>query len=132
MLGLDSLYNRDYQDDELVNISVQENRTLLSRDRRLLMHKVILQGYCLRSLEPDEQLKEVARRYTLQEWIKPFRRCMRCNHLLEPVSKEKVLHRLEPLTRLYFEVFHICPACNQVYWKGSHVEHMLELIEQLR
>ena len=132
MLGLDSLYNRDYQDDELVSISIQENRILLSRDRRLLMHKVILQGYCLRSLEPDGQIREVVRRYTLQDWIKPFSRCMCCNHPLEPVSKERVLHRLEALTKLYFEEFHLCPACNHVYWKGSHVEHMLELVNQLR
>jgi uncharacterized protein with PIN domain len=132
MLGLDSLYNSDYADDELVEISVQEERILLSRDRRLLMHKVILHGYCLRSLKSDEQIREVVRRYNLQDWIKPFSRCMRCNHPLEPVSKEQVLDRLEPLTKLYFEEFHICPACNQVYWKGSHVERMLELVEELR
>ncbi len=131
MLGLDTLYRRDYQDDELVAISLQEDRILLSRDRQLLMHKVILQGYCLRSLKSDEQIQEVVRRYTLQDWIKPFSRCMRCNHPLEPVSKGQVLDRLEPLTRLYFEEFHICPACNQVYWKGSHVERMLELVEEL-
>jgi uncharacterized protein with PIN domain len=131
MLGLDSLYQGNYEDDELVAISLQENRILLSRDRRLLMHKVILQGYCLRSLVPDKQIREVVCRYTLQDWIKPFRRCMRCNNPLEPVSKERVLHRLEPLTRLYFDEFHICPACDQVYWKGSHVERMLELVKEL-
>ena len=132
MLGFDSLYNNKYQDDELVAICVRENRILLSRDRHLLMHKIIVQGYCLRSLNSDEQIQEVVRRYALQDWIKPFQRCIRCNHPLEPVSKEQVLHRLEPLTRLYFEEFHICPACEQVYWKGSHVEHMLELVNQLR
>jgi len=132
MLGLDSLYNSNFSDDELVKISVREERILLSRDRRLLMHKVILLGYCLRSLKSDEQIREVVRRYTLTDWIKPFSRCLRCNHPLKPVSKEQVLDRLEPLTKIYFEEFHICPACNQIYWKGSHVERMLELIEELR
>jgi hypothetical protein len=131
MLGLDCLYENDYEDDELVRISVDEGRILLTRDRLLLMHKVITQGYLLRSLNSTEQLYEVVRRYGLVKWIKPFQRCMRCNHLLEPVSKQAVLHRLEPLTKKYYDDFRICPACKQVYWKGSHYERMLQLIEKV-
>ncbi len=39
--------------------------------------------------------------------------------------------RLELLTKLYFDEFHICPACGQIYWKGSHYERMQSLIEQI-
>jgi uncharacterized protein len=131
MLGLDCLYRSDYDDPELAEISVNDGRILLTRDRRLLMQKRITRGYLLRSLDPEEQLQEVVRRYTLGDWIKPFRRCLRCNHPLEPVRKQDVLERLEPLTRLYFEEFHICPACHQIYWKGSHYDKMQKLIEQL-
>jgi len=131
MLGLDCLYNNGYEDDELVHVSVEAGRILLTRDRLLLMHKVISQGYLLRSLNPTEQLYEVVQRYGLVKWVKPFQRCMSCNHLLEPVSKEAVLHRLEPLTKKYFDDFRICPACEQVYWKGSHYERMMELIENI-
>jgi uncharacterized protein with PIN domain len=131
MLGLDCLYNNGYEDVELVRINVEEERILLTRDRLLLMHKVITRGYLLRSLNSTEQLYEVVQRYSLVKWVRPFQRCMRCNHLLEPVSKEAVLHRLEPLTKKYFEDFRICPACEQVYWKGSHYERMLQLIEKV-
>ena len=131
MLGLDCLYNSGYEDDELVRISVDEERILLTRDRLLLMHKVITQGYLPRSLNSTEQLYEVVRRYTLVKWVKPFQRCLRCNHLLEPVNKQAVLHRLEPLTKKYYDDFRICPACKQVYWKGSHFERMLQLIEKV-
>jgi len=131
MLGLDCLYDNGYEDEELVQISVEEERVLLTRDRLLLMHKVISQGYLLRSLNPTEQLYEVVQRYGLVKWVKPFQRCMSCNHLLESVSKEAVLHRLEPLTKEYFDDFRICPACEQVYWKGSHYERMMELIENI-
>jgi uncharacterized protein len=131
MLGLDCLYRPDYADPELAGVSVAEGRILLTRDRRLLMHKSIEAGYLLRSLEPPEQFLEVVRRYGLKRWIKPFKRCLRCNHPLEPVSKEAVLDRLEPLTRLHFEEFQMCPACGQVYWKGSHYERMQKLITGL-
>jgi len=130
MLGFDCLYRNDYTDAELVELTCKEERILLSRDRRLLMHKVIQYGYCPRSLDPQEQLIEVVRRFLLAEKIAPFRRCLRCNHPLEPVSKEAVLDRLEPLTKKYFDEFHICPACDQVYWKGSHYARMQKLIEK--
>lgn len=130
MLGFDCLYENDYEDEELAELAQQESRILLSRDRRLLMRKVIAYGYCLRSLEPVEQLSEVIERFDLTQRIAPFHRCLRCNHPLEPVAKETILDRLEPLTRLYFDEFQICPACSQIYWKGSHFEQMRRLIEQ--
>ena len=108
-----------------------EERILLTRDRRLLMRKVILHGYCLRSLNSLEQLTEVIHRFDLMNKIQPFHRCLRCNHLLEAVDKDTILHRLEPLTKLYFDKFHICPACRQIYWKGSHYEQMQNLIKQI-
>ncbi len=132
MLGFDGLYRNDLQDEELAQIASGEERILLTRDRRLLMRRTVRYGYCLRSLITREQVGEVLRRYDLTGQIAPFRRCLRCNALLEPVSKEAVLERLEPLTRLYYEEFHRCPACDQVYWKGSHYEHMRALIDQLR
>jgi uncharacterized protein with PIN domain len=130
MLGFDCLYENDYDDDTLAQLTENEGRILLSRDRRLLMRKSISVGYCLRSLEPLEQLPEVIERFDLAKRIAPFHRCLRCNHLLEPVAKQDVLERLEPLTRLYFDEFQICPACKQIYWKGSHYERMARLVEQ--
>lgn len=129
MLGFDTLYRNDYQDDELAQVTGLEGRILLTRDRRLLMRKIVVYGYCIRNLEPRQQVVEVLRRFGLLEKIAPFRRCLRCNHLLQPVSKATVLDRLEPLTKLYYDEFHLCPACNQIYWKGSHYERMQVLIE---
>ena len=132
MLGFDCLYDNDFDDEELAGVLQREERILLSRDRRLLMRKVVTHGYCPRSLNSLDQLTEVVQRFELTERIIPFHRCLRCNHPLETVSKQEVLHRLEPLTRKYFDEFKICPACKQIYWKGSHYERMQEIIESLR
>jgi uncharacterized protein with PIN domain len=131
MLGFDCLYHQDYGDEELAEIAQREERILLSRDRRLLMRKFVVYGYCLRSLASLEQLTEVIQRFDLAKRIVPFHRCLRCNQPLESVAKEAVLDRLEPLTKQYFDEFQICPACQQIYWKGSHYERMKRLIEQL-
>jgi len=131
MLGFDSLYRNDFHDDELALISTRDGRILLTRDRRLLMRKVITFGYCPHQTDPRKQVVEVMHRFKLFGQVKPFQRCLRCNSPLQVVRKEDIIERLEPLTKLYFEEFHLCPVCNQIYWKGSHYGHMLEMITEL-
>lgn len=131
LLGFDTLYRNDYQDEELAEIAAGDDRILLTRDRRLLMRRQIPRGYCIRSLDPHRQLIEVMNRYCLQGHLVPFCRCLRCNGILGPVSKQVVLHRLEPLTRLYYDEFYQCQQCGQVFWKGSHYEHMRAFLKGL-
>ena len=131
MLGFDCLYQNDFDDPIMADIVHREGRILLTRDHRLLMRKIILHGYCLRSLNSLEQLTEVIQRFELTNKIQPFHRCLRCNHPLEAVDKDAIINRLEPLTKRYFNEFHICPVCGQIYWKGSHYERMQSLIGQI-
>jgi hypothetical protein len=130
MLGFDCLYANDFEDSAMAALLAGDPRILLSRDRRLLMRKVVLYGYCPRSLDPQEQLGEVVRRFDLAGRLRPFHRCLRCNTPLVPVDKAQVLDRLQPLTRRYFDEFRLCPHCDQVYWKGSHYDRMEGLIEK--
>jgi uncharacterized protein len=128
ILGFDVLYRNDFQDEELALLAVEEDRILLTRDRGLLMRRLITRGHCLHSLDPHEQLAEIVEHYELLQAIRPFTRCPRCNALLETVEKAQVVDRLEPLTRLYFDEFAACTACSQIYWKGSHYQHIQEFL----
>lgn len=132
LLGFDTWYRNDYQDQELASLAEKTGRILLTRDRGLLMRKQVVKGCCILSLSPKEQLGEVLLRYDLLAQITPFKRCLRCNYPLESVAKSEIIDRLLPLTRQYYQEFHICRRCNQIYWKGSHYDHMLQFIEQLR
>jgi uncharacterized protein with PIN domain len=131
MLGFDALYRNNYDDEALAEICEQQERILLTRDRRLLMRSQVQRGYWLHSKTPRLQVLEVAQRYGLLPHIRPFYRCMGCNTPLQPVEKEAVLHRLEPLTRRYFDEFRICPGCDRVYWKGSHYQRMSRFLEEI-
>jgi uncharacterized protein with PIN domain len=128
LLGFDSLYRNDYDDRELAQVSHDDERILLTRDVRLLMRKVIVHGYWLRSKDPRQQLSAVLQRFDVYEDINPWHRCLRCNGVLRPVPKEEVMHRLEPKTKKYYDEFHICRECEQIYWKGSHYEPLQELV----
>jgi len=130
LLGFDTAYGRDLEDDALAEHSRDENRVLLTRDRGLLKRSLVQFGYCLRSMDADEQLIAVLRRYRLFDRIEPWRRCLRCNGLLEPVEKAAILHLLEPKTKQYYDTFQQCGTCGQVYWRGSHVGGLERLVEQ--
>lgn len=130
LLGFDVEYRNDIDDDELSAAVVNDKRVLLSRDRRLLMRKIIDRGYLVRSQNPDEQIAEVIKRFDLGRQLQPFTRCARCNGILERVEKAAVLHLLEPKTKLYFEDFFQCQSCHQVYWQGSHLSAIKELIKK--
>ena len=77
----------------------RENRALLTRDRRLLMHGIVEHGYYPRSQNADEQTIEVVRRFDLSELIAPFIRCLRCNAPLEEAAKADIIDKLEPLPK---------------------------------
>jgi uncharacterized protein len=132
LLGFDVAYDPKAEDRQLLCTMKHENRALLTRDRRLLMHAVVRTGYCPRSQNPDEQIVEVIRRFNLLGSIAPFTRCIRCNAPLRKIAKAEIIERLEPLTKIYYEQFRRCTGCGQIYWPGSHFSKLQKRIEQIR
>jgi uncharacterized protein with PIN domain len=131
LVGFDCLYRNNYEDAELAEISSEQQRILLTRDRGLLKRNLVTHGYCIRENDPRLQLLEVIRRFDLRDAIHPFQRCLRCNGRLESVDKEDIVDRLKHNTSLYFDEFHICASCDQVYWKGSHYERMRRFLDDV-
>jgi len=132
LLGFDVAYDRQAQDRQLLGVMESENRALLTRDRRLLMHTVVKAGYCPRSQDANEQTIEVIRRFDLFRSITPFTRCLRCNAPLQKVRKADVINKLEPLTKIYYKDFRRCAGCSQIYWAGSHFSKLQKRLDEIR
>jgi uncharacterized protein len=132
LLGFDVAYGQNADDRQLLEVMVRENRALLTRDRRLLMHAIVRHGYWPRSQNADEQTIEVVRRFDLSELIAPFTRCLRCNAPLEAAAKADIIGKLEPLTKIYYDEFRRCPKCKQIYWSGSHFPKLQRRVEEIR
>jgi uncharacterized protein with PIN domain len=131
LLGFDTLYfNNNYDDAQLANMAHENDCVLLSRDRGLLKRNQVIHGFCLRSKIPQQQVEDVLHRYQLHDQIKPWCRCLRCNGSLKPVAKEQIIEQLEPKTKLYYHDFQVCEDCRQIYWRGSHFEHLESFIER--
>lgn len=131
MLGFDTLYENGYTDAEVARISADEQRIVVTRDRALLMHKLISHGCYVRGTRPRQQLEEIVSRLDLYRAIKPFSRCLRCNRMLEPVAKEAIRDRLPPRSAPFYRRFWICDQCDRIYWEGSHWRRMEQIIGDL-
>jgi len=129
LLGFDAAYARDLPDEQIASIASDQGRILLTRDRGLLKRKIVNKGYCVHADEPLDQLAEVVAQFDLQNHVTPFQRCPRCNGVLIHVNKDEILDQLLPLTRQYYNEFTRCSSCGQIYWKGSHYEHMQSLLK---
>ena len=132
MLGFDVRYKNDCTDRELISISVDEERIILTRNRRLLFAKAITRGYWLRTADPESQCREVLMRFDLDSQIKPFSRCLLCNGEIEPVDKTHITDQLQPETKRHFDTFYRCEQCAKLYWKGSHFDSMMQTLARLR
>ena len=132
LAGFDSRYRNDIDDGELAAISAGEQRILLTRDRDALKRRIVTHGYFVRDDAPARQLAEVFRRFDLYDLARPLGRCARCNGELAQVDKARIAHRLEPLTARHYDDFRQCTGCGHLYWRGSHVRGIEELIEGIR
>ncbi len=131
MLGFDTTLAGDVADADIARTAVAEHRVLLTRDRRLLKHRIVTHGCLVRSDRPRCQVQEILERLHLRHLARPFTRCMACNGILETVDKARVEPCLPPGILRDFHRFLQCPGCRKVYWEGSHFRRMKVLVEEL-
>lgn len=131
MLGFDCRYRTDYADPQIIDLALDEGLIILTRDRGLLKHARVSRGYLVGSSTPETQVLEVLERYRLHRQIRALYRCPCCNGLLQLVGKEEIRHRLLPKTARYYQHFHQCCSCRQIYWRGSHYAKIERWIRNL-
>jgi uncharacterized protein with PIN domain len=129
-MGVDTLFFPHIEDDALIVMANNENRTILTRDRTLSQRKNA-PVFFLEPKETNVQLKTLIRHYGLKEHLAPFRRCIVCNTPLKVIEKEHIVDRLPEKVIKYFDYFEYCPTCDKVYWRGDHYRHMMAFLEQV-
>lgn len=118
IVGLDTSYSNDLDDDELIDLANAGQRVLLTKDRGLLQRRKLWLGAYVRGAHPDEQLSDVLDRFAPP--LAPWTRCTACNGPVSPVPKRDVEQLLRPGTRRTYEEFSRCGDCGRVYWRGAH------------
>ena len=122
--GFDVRYSSKIGDDELLNIARREGRTLLTRDTRLLGRAKAISVLRITSEKWDEQVIQVLLAFDLKDQVRPFSRCLDCNRMLKPLTKEKARNLIAPFVLENARAFALCPECGRLFWKGTHFDDM--------
>jgi len=129
ILGYDTIYYAQLDDNEAVRLARAEGRILLTRDTGLVRRKG-LRCLFIESESLEEQLTQVLRAFDLHA-DSPFSRCPVCNTVLEDVPKYKAWGQVPPFVFQTQEKFRLCPECNRFYWRGTHWQRMLQTVGRL-
>jgi len=131
VLGFDLYYDPLLSIREIIELSKRENRIILTKSRKLLKFKEVSHGIFIRPGTTPEQIRRILDYLDIQDNIKPFSRCLRCNTVLNVVPKENILDRIPPRTKKFCDEYVQCPSCNKIYWKGTHFIHMKKIVRQI-
>jgi len=117
-------------DRQLVRRAQTQGRTLLTRDRDLLLIKDAARcTMLLQSESLDDWAHELQQVHGI-DWLKrPFSRCLLCNVELVDADDD-ALARMPEDTRTRPGPFKSCPQCGRGYWPGSHVKRMMARLKQ--
>ncbi|KAF6243594.1 hypothetical protein C6988_02885 [Nitrosopumilus sp. b1] len=132
--GYDAKYFPNIDDKEIILLAKQEGRVILTRDRALSSKatKEKIQSTVLESLIEVEQIIHIAKYYSIKKFSIDFDkiRCSLCNEKIASIKREDILKKI-PIGVKSEEEFWICKKCDKIYWKGTHIEKLVQYTKML-
>jgi uncharacterized protein with PIN domain len=133
--GFDTVFINDLDDNRLVRLALSEGRVLLTKDTQIIKRRVAATGRLkVIMIEADEvkaQLRQVVKVLNLSDKIKAFTLCLECNQPLVTKAKEEVKDIVPPYVFQTQTQYMQCPACQRVYWRGTHWQRMSRELEKI-
>ena len=130
-LGFDTFYQKDIQDHQLLRKALEEERVVVTRDRKLVQVKTVPKYVLIWSDRPLAQLEELLQKLSVTlDRENVFSRCLECSTILKRVEKEKVKEKVYPYVYQTQENFWHCPTCDKIYWAGTHIQRMQEKLKK--
>ena len=130
LLGYDTTYYNAASDPALARRARVEGRTLLTRDHELSKRRG-LDTLLIESQVLEEQIEQVQRQIPISPQA-ALSRCSICNVVLEPIAPEEAAAHVPPYILRTQETFQRCPACQRIYWAGTHIDEMRQQIDAFK
>lgn len=133
MSGIDVYYKNEISDKEILRLSREEKRIVLTRDRKLIKELSSDRRLLVEFDYLHDQTKQFYERFpNCLDEIDPLTRCAECNAALENVSKESIKDKVYPYVYQTHDNFTKCPNCDRIYWEGTHIKHIMNRLELLK
>ena len=128
--GYDTYLAHDGQSDaELLALARDENRVLVTRDKRLAA-QAHPRAMVVEGRGAHAEAEHLASRLPIDWTLAPFTRCLVDNAPLRDATDAEA-ERMPAESRERPGPFRACPACGRVYWPGSHVRRLAERLDRL-
>jgi uncharacterized protein with PIN domain len=135
ILGYDTFYDKVITDERLIERALREDRWLLTRDRRLVLRKLLRGRHTLIASDMVEgQLRQLHRDLKIDLDMSHQRdyRCADCNVVLRPISYDEAVPLVPPFVARQYQEFLQCPQCRKVFWPGTHWQDLLRRVTAIK
>lgn len=129
-IGYDAVYSKRGIDSELLVNAYNEDRIVLTRNRRLYKRLDFPRMVIINSDNFRDQVCEVIDAMGL-ECVKEqfYTRCIECNCKLIPINRDEVQSDVPPYVFHTVDAFMTCPLCKRIFWSGTHILEMDDIIK---
>ena len=135
LMGYDSKYLANIEDDELINQAKKDNRIIISRDEDLIRKslKLGLAAIFVKNRQEIEQFHEIIKKSNLKkfEMNGDRARCPNCNSKTESVDKKNIHKKIPNKVLEYHEKFWECKVCDKIFWEGTHIQNLQKFVRKL-
>ena len=140
LLGFDVLCDRAFTDNEIIRLSLEQDRFILTRDTGLAQRPLAANHLFIQSDYVKDQLKQVFDMmgnppipsltkggeggFASPEPLGILTRCSLCNESLIALDKQEARDLVPQYVYERNDSFLRCGKCGRVYWRGTHVRRM--------
>ena len=135
LLGYDSKYFSDIDDEQILVAAKKENRIIISKDKNLIKkaQKLGIKSIFITGNKEAEQILEIIRQEKLDisQINGNTARCPKCNSNTTLINKESIKEKVPEKIYQINERFWRCNACSQIYWEGTHIKNLQGFLSKI-
>jgi len=134
ILGFDTYYDSNLEDQDVIRIGIEQDRTIITADKELFSRTVNkkIPAILLTSRNDLHNVGSILRR-TLKDvrFNQMLARCSKCNGELKERPKETIRSKVKDGVFQNYECFFECNGCLKVYWMGTHIAEIKLWVQKL-
>ena len=135
LLGYDSLYSSNMDDDKIIQLAKNENRILITKDVPLTQKAKKQQILAVQITSDDEieQFLEINEKASFGKCTVGggSSRCPVCNGELQHIEKNDVSEKVPTGVFENMKDFWKCTKCEKIYWEGTHIKNLQQFTMKL-
>jgi len=135
LLGYDSFYSSNMEDDKIIQLAKNENRILVTKDVPLTQKakKQEILAVQITSDDEIEQFLQINEKTSLGKCTVSggSSRCPVCNGELQYTEKNDVFEKVPTGVFENMNDFWKCTKCEKIYWEGTHIKNLQQFTMKL-